>query len=103
MADLFDLRRSRLPYRQVTTSAFEPLQYMTDAVAASPLFISPKLIPKLTQATLFFSVTGFFIVFCMLLGLKKQTQPNSFITESGLGTSGWSPGTAWVLAVGNAL
>ncbi|KAL8969325.1 MAG: hypothetical protein Q9183_002054, partial [Haloplaca sp. 2 TL-2023] len=88
---------------QVTTPAFEPLHYEADQIAACPLFLSPKLIPKFTQATLFFSVTGFFIVFCMLLGLKKQTQPNSFITQSGLGTSGWSPGTAWVLGIGNAL
>ncbi|KAL8902072.1 MAG: hypothetical protein Q9207_004897 [Kuettlingeria erythrocarpa] len=38
----------------------------------------------------------------MVLGLKKRTQPGSFITRSGQGTSGWSPGTAWVLGVGNA-
>jgi len=39
----------------------------------------------------------------MLLGLKKQTQPASFITQSGLGTSGWGGGTAWMMGIGNAL
>lgn len=68
-----------------------------------PLFLSPKSIPKITQMTLFLSVSGFVVVFCVLLGLKEQTQPASFITQRGLGTSGWGEGTAWMLGVGNAL
>ncbi|KAL8735111.1 MAG: hypothetical protein Q9166_000987 [cf. Caloplaca sp. 2 TL-2023] len=72
-------------------------------LTAAPLFLSPKLVPKITQATLFLSVSGFIVVFCMLLSLKKQTQAGSFLTQSGLGTSGWSTGTAWVMGIGNAL
>lgn len=70
---------------------------------ATPLFLAPKSVPKITQATLFLSVSGFIVLFCMLLGLKKQTQPASFISKSGLGTSGWSDGTAWMMGIGNAL
>ncbi len=70
---------------------------------ACPLFLCPDLVPKITQATLFLSVSGFVVIFCMLLVLKKQTQPGSFITGSGLGTSGWNDGTAWMMGVGNAL
>lgn len=72
-------------------------------LTACPLFLSPKSVPKITQATLFLSVSGFVIIFCMLLGLKKHTQSASFITQSGLGTSGWGTGTAWMMGIGNAL
>ncbi|KAL8710611.1 MAG: hypothetical protein Q9220_004835 [cf. Caloplaca sp. 1 TL-2023] len=65
-------------------------------ITSAPLFMYPRSIPKFTQATLFISVSGFFVIFCMLLGLKKHTQPGTFITQSGLGTSGWSTGTAWL-------
>ncbi|KAL2040341.1 hypothetical protein N7G274_006784 [Stereocaulon virgatum] len=76
---------------------------VTIFITAGPLFLSPKSVPKITQATLFLSVSGFVIVFILLLALKKQTRPASFITESGLGTSGWSDGTAWMIGIGNAL
>ena len=75
---------------------------MTVDVAA-PLFLTPRSVPRITRATLLLSVIGFIVVFCTLLGLKKQTQPGSFITQKGLGTSGWGEGTAWLLGVGNAL
>ena len=70
---------------------------------AGPLFLCPRWVPKITQATLFLSVSGFIVVFCLLLGLKKQTQPAAFITQPGLGTSGWSTGIAWMMGIGNAL
>ncbi|KAI4123416.1 MAG: hypothetical protein LQ338_005269 [Usnochroma carphineum] len=80
------------------------LIYLASVVlTAAPLFLAPRTVPRFVQATLCLSVSGFVVIFCMLLGLKKHTQPGSFITRSGLGTSGWSPGTAWVLGVGNAL
>ncbi|KAI4115980.1 MAG: hypothetical protein LQ345_003519 [Seirophora villosa] len=72
-------------------------------LTAAPLFLSPKIVPRFVRAALYLSVTGFFVIFCMVLGLRKSTQPGSFITRSGQGTSGWNPGTAWVLGVGNAL
>ncbi|KAI4120184.1 MAG: hypothetical protein LQ345_000140 [Seirophora villosa] len=75
----------------------------TIVVTSSPLFLCPRMVPKITRAALFLAVTGFFVVFGLVLGLRRQTQPASFITQSGLGTSGWNAGTAWVLGVGNAL
>ncbi|KAL8916430.1 MAG: hypothetical protein Q9208_008516 [Pyrenodesmia sp. 3 TL-2023] len=72
-------------------------------LTAAPLFLSPTIVPRFVQMALYLSVTGFFVIFCMVLGLKKRTQPGSFITRSGEGTSGWSHSTAWVLGVGNAL
>ncbi|KAL9059283.1 MAG: hypothetical protein Q9206_001559 [Seirophora lacunosa] len=75
----------------------------TFEATTSPLFLCPRMVPKITRAALFLAVTGFFVVFGLVLGLRRQTQPASFITQSGLGTSGWNAGTAWVLGVGNAL
>lgn len=71
--------------------------------AAAPLFLCPRLVPKITQATLFLTVLGFLVSFALVIGLKKHTQPSSFITQPGLGTSGWGSGTAWVLGLGNAM
>ncbi|KAL9016756.1 MAG: hypothetical protein Q9185_005930 [Variospora sp. 1 TL-2023] len=62
-----------------------------------------RMVPKITRAALFLAVSGFFVVFGLVLGLRRQTQPASFITQPGLGTSGWNAGTAWVLGVGNAM
>ncbi|KAL8980816.1 MAG: hypothetical protein Q9177_005770 [Variospora cf. flavescens] len=62
-----------------------------------------RMVPKITRAALFLAVSGFFVVFGLVLGLRRQTQSASFITQPGLGTSGWNAGTAWVLGVGNAM
>lgn len=78
----------------------EPL--LTSIVAA-PVFLHPKSVPKSVQATLYLSVSGFVVIFVLLLALKKHTQPGSFITRPGVGSSGWNPGTAWMLGVGNML
>ncbi|KAL8776323.1 MAG: hypothetical protein Q9194_003220 [Teloschistes cf. exilis] len=81
---------------------FGNIKLLTGASAA-PLYIYPKSVPRFVQATLYISVSGFIVIFCMLLGLKKHTQPGSFVTHPGPGTSGWNPGAAWVLGVGNML
>jgi choline transport protein len=39
----------------------------------------------------------------IVLAMKGETQPASFITKSGLGTSGWSDSTAWLLGITNAM
>lgn len=77
--------------------------FLLTASAAAPLFLCPRLVPKITQATLFLSVFGFLVSFALIIGLKKHTQPSSFITKPGLGTSGWGSGTAWVIGLGNAM
>ncbi|KAA6414172.1 MAG: choline transporter [Lasallia pustulata] len=72
-------------------------------ITSAPLFLCPRLVPKITQATLFLSVLGFLVSFALVIGLKKHTQSSSFITQPGLGTSGWRSGTAWVIGLGNAM
>ena len=77
--------------------------FLLTVSSAAPLFLCPRLVPKITQATLFLSVLGFVVTFALIIGLKKHTQPSSFITQPGLGTSGWASGTAWVIGLGNAM
>lgn len=103
VADLSYLSGYYIHYRQASPGPSSDSDKRLIAKTAGPLFLSPKSVPKITQATLFLSVSGFVVVFILLLALKKQTQPASFITESGLGTSGWSDGTAWMIGIGNAL
>ena len=50
-----------------------------------------------------FSVTGLLIVFCLVLALRQQAQPLSFLSQSNVGTSGWSLGPAWIMGVGNSM
>ena len=68
-----------------------------------PLFFSGRWLPRILQATLAFSVTGFLILFCLVLALRQQAQPLSFLTESQVGTSGWNLGPAWIMGVGNSM
>lgn len=103
MGDISDIYRCRDHYRQVITDYFSLCKRWLIRRTASPLFLRPKWVPVITQATLLLSVSGFIVIFGLSLGLKKQTQPASFITASKLGKSGWSTGTAWMLSTGNAL
>jgi choline transport protein len=70
---------------------------------ALPLFIIPKFIPLIAECSLYLSLLGFLVNFIVLLSMKKHTNLPSYIVEGGLGTSGWSQGTAWVLGVMNAM
>jgi choline transport protein len=63
----------------------------------------PKLLPKISTGSLYLTVTGCLVWFIVMLAMKKETNSGSFILESGLGTSGWGQGTAWVLGVSNAM
>ncbi|SLM35972.1 choline transport protein [Lasallia pustulata] len=77
--------------------------YLAVAVLSlSPLFLGPRLIPQILQASLAFSVTGLIIIFCLLLALRKQSQPLSFLLITN-GTSGWGIGAAWMLGLGNSM
>jgi len=44
-----------------------------------------------------------FLTFVIALAMRKQTQPGSWIVESGLGTSGWGDSTAFLLGIINAI
>lgn len=47
-----------------------------------------------------FGCVLFLVVVC---AMQQSTQPGSFLTRSDLGTSGWNPGTAWLLGIANAM
>lgn len=90
----------------VISSKFHPkslAQMETDDASVLPVFLGPRQIPKILQASLILSVTGFVVVFSLALCLRKQTQPLSFITSPHRGTSGWGPATAWMMGIGNAM
>ena len=72
-------------------------------LSLSPLFMGPRLIPRIVQISLAFSVTGLIIIFCLVLALRKQSQPLSSITTPGPGRSGWPIGPAWLLGITNSM
>ena len=72
-------------------------------LSASPLFLGPRLIPWIVQISLAFSVIGLVIIFCLVLALRKQSQPLSSITTPGPGRSGWPTGPAWLLGITNSM
>ena len=72
-------------------------------LSVSPLFLCPRLIPRIMQISLAFSVTSLIIIFCLVLALRKQTQPLSSITTPGPGRSGWGVGSAWLLGITNSM
>ena len=68
-----------------------------------PLFLGPRLISRIMQISLAFSVTGLIVIFCLVLALRKQSQPLSSIILPGPGRSGWGIGPAWLLGVTNSM
>ncbi|KAK1625277.1 amino acid/polyamine transporter I [Colletotrichum phormii] len=90
--------------------AFEGTQWQiyliyvgTATVTMLPVVFTSKKITLTVQISLYSSLIGFFIVLCVTTGMHKHTTPSSFITQSGLGSSGWSPGVAWILGITNAM
>ena len=55
------------------------------------------------QVSLYGSIVGFVICFITNLAMSGTKQPRSWLTEGGLGASGWSDGTAWLLGITNAM
>ena len=72
-------------------------------LSVAPLFLGPRLIPRIVQISLAFSVTGLIIIFSLVLALRKQIQPLSFITNPGPARSGWGIGPAWLLGITNSM
>lgn len=68
-----------------------------------PLFIAPSKITITMQVSLYGSILGFVICFITNLAMSHHKQPASWLTQGGLGTSGWSDGTAWLLGISNAM
>lgn len=57
----------------------------------------------MTQLSLYLSLSGYLIFFIVALVMHKSRMPTSFLTQSGLGNSGWNDGTAWLLSISNAM
>ena len=74
----------------------------TNSFAACPLFVGPRAIPRILQASLAFSIIGFCVILCLIIFLRKQAQPLEFVFNTR-GTSGWGLGTAWLLGIGNSM
>ena len=72
-------------------------------VNVSPLFLGPRMIPQIVQVSLACSVIGLVIIFCLVLSIRKQSQPFSPITRLGPGSSGWNLGPAWLLGITNSM
>ena len=80
------------------------LLYLAVAVlSVSPLFLGPRLIPRILQFSLAFSVTGLAFIFCLVLALRRQSQPLSYVITPLQGNSGWHVGPAWLLGVTNSM
>ncbi|CAG8145989.1 unnamed protein product [Penicillium salamii] len=71
-------------------------------VTILPVFYSSKVF-AVSQASLYLSLTGYLIVFIVALVMHKHRQPAEFLIRSGLGVSGWSDGTGWLLSISNAM
>ncbi|KAL9126721.1 MAG: hypothetical protein Q9217_004266 [Psora testacea] len=71
-------------------------------LSACPLFLGARSIPRILQASLALSIVGLVVILCLLLGMRKQSQPWSFITNVH-GNSGWGVKTAWMLGLGNSM
>lgn len=76
---------------------------MINVVAVLPLFLAPRLVPKVIQASFALSLIGFLVVFSLVIALRQQTQPASSITTPRAGTSGWGMGIAWTMGIPNAM
>ncbi|KAJ5279721.1 hypothetical protein N7478_005093 [Penicillium angulare] len=71
-------------------------------VTMIPVFFSTKMY-ALSQASLYLSLAGYLILFIIALVMHKSRMPTSFLTQPGLGNSGWNDGTAWLLSISNAM
>lgn len=69
---------------------------------ALPLFIGPRAIPTILQASLSFTVLGFLITTALLLFFRQQTHSPAVLLDTH-GSSGWKPGMGWILGVANAM
>ncbi|KAJ0422828.1 choline transporter [Aspergillus carlsbadensis] len=71
-------------------------------VTILPVLFSSKMYAT-AQASLYLSLSGYLIFFIVALVMHKSRMPASFLTQSGLGNSGWNDGTAWLLSISNSM
>jgi len=83
-----------------TALAGRPLYSL--AVVA-PIYLTPKALPRIASSSMYLSLTGFLVIFVIILAMRQHTNDGSLLVESNLGTSGWGQGTAWVLGITNAM
>lgn len=55
------------------------------------------------QIALFCSVLGMSLFLFVPVGMHKHVNPGSYLVNSNPGTSGWNPGTAWMLGIANSM
>lgn len=80
------------------------LLYVAVAViTVIPVFVASNRLSIVVQASLFFSVVGMFLMLFVTTGMHQHTNEASFLVESGLGSSGWNAGTAWMLGISNCM
>ncbi|KAL4886414.1 choline transporter [Aspergillus karnatakaensis] len=72
-------------------------------VSIIPNFAVPNKMSVVTQCTLYLSLAGFLVFFIVTLVMHENVQPESFILERHDSASGWNEGTAWMLAISNAM
>ncbi|KXH67038.1 hypothetical protein CSAL01_06580 [Colletotrichum salicis] len=109
VADLPDLCWNGNCHKYVISSLtvnpiFLPVALTSDhRLQVLPVVFTSKKITLTVQISLYSSLIGFFIVLTVITVMHKHAMPMSFITQSGLGSSGWSPGVAWILGITNAM
>ncbi|KAI3010417.1 hypothetical protein CBS147346_1630 [Aspergillus niger] len=93
------------PVRVYTASQWQTyLMYLgASVVTIMPVFAAPKRISLVTQCALYLTLAGYLVFFVVMLSMHQQVQPGSFILSSAQGNSGWSRGTAWILAINNSM
>ncbi|OTB08230.1 hypothetical protein M426DRAFT_203070 [Hypoxylon sp. CI-4A] len=72
-------------------------------VTSSPLFIAPRKVGWFTEACLYISVSGCFVVLVMSCAMHQRFYPSPRLIDNDLGTSGWSYSVAWLLSIANSM
>ncbi|OQE92573.1 hypothetical protein PENNAL_c0007G05151 [Penicillium nalgiovense] len=75
----------------------------TIAATMMPLLLCPKKLPLITSWSLYLALSGFAVWFVTVLVMRQHTNTRSYIIRSGLGTSGWNNGIAWLLGITNSM
>lgn len=69
----------------------------------TPVIVCPRQMPRFTSWGLFLTLSGFLIWLVVILAMRTQTNSGETMFQSGQGTSGWNPGTAWMLGILNSM
>ncbi|KAE8381889.1 amino acid/polyamine transporter I [Aspergillus bertholletiae] len=72
-------------------------------VTIIPVFAASNKISLVTQVALYLSLSSFVICLAVVIAMHQQMQPQHFLLQSEQGSSGWNEGTAWLLAISNAM